>query len=197
MRSNIRNATRSCWMEDSISLWILKVPVLASLLASIGIILLFRFIIQHHTPTLPLSFCLYSSVNSPNTQPPQISNKTYARAHATSAVFLINVVRVLCNKLHPGTAQLAPLALQKALRATLILVNIDRLLCGQQHDETGELVNPVNPRNIDQICALHFPHIQHIYVGTFVWVALYSVAVPAGGWQHFWQSLPDHVSTTD
>lgn len=40
-----------------------------------------------------------------------------------SAVFLINVVRVLCNKLHPGTAQLAPLALQKALRATLILVS--------------------------------------------------------------------------
>lgn len=38
-------------------------------------------------------------------------------------VFLVNVVRVLCNKLHPGTAQLAPLALQKALRATLILVS--------------------------------------------------------------------------
>ncbi|KAG4079695.1 hypothetical protein HA402_009081 [Bradysia odoriphaga] len=37
-------------------------------------------------------------------------------------VFLVNVVRVLCNKLHPGTAQLAPMALQKALRATLILV---------------------------------------------------------------------------
>lgn len=37
-------------------------------------------------------------------------------------VFLVNVVRVLCNKLHPGTAQLAPIALQKALRATLILV---------------------------------------------------------------------------
>lgn len=43
----------------------------------------------------------------------------------SNPVFLINVVRVLCNKLHPGTAQLAPLALQKALRATLILVNID------------------------------------------------------------------------
>lgn len=39
------------------------------------------------------------------------------------AVFLVNVVRVLCNKLHPGTAQLAPMALQKALRATLILVS--------------------------------------------------------------------------
>ncbi|KAJ6626434.1 Calcitonin receptor, partial [Pseudolycoriella hygida] len=61
-----------CWMDDSSSMWILKVPVLISLLASI--------------------------------------------------VFLVNVVRVLCNKLHPGTAQLAPMALQKALRATLILV---------------------------------------------------------------------------
>lgn len=59
-------------MEESPSMWILKIPVLISLLASI--------------------------------------------------VFLINVVRVLCNKLHPGTAQLAPLALRKALRATLILV---------------------------------------------------------------------------
>lgn len=46
----------------------------------------------------------------------------YTIPESDRIVFLVNVVRVLCNKLHPGTAQLAPLALQKALRATLILV---------------------------------------------------------------------------
>lgn len=48
---------------------------------------------------------------------------SYSHTSFDPAVFLINVVRVLCNKLHPGTAQLAPLALQKALRATMILVS--------------------------------------------------------------------------
>lgn len=37
-------------------------------------------------------------------------------------VFLINVVRVLLTKLHPCSANPAPLALKKAVRATLILV---------------------------------------------------------------------------
>lgn len=38
------------------------------------------------------------------------------------SVILINVVRVLLTKLHPWSAQPAPVALKKATRATLILV---------------------------------------------------------------------------
>lgn len=80
-----------------------------------------------HSLSLPLSLSHTLSVHSNRVD---ILEKhrhfTHKHARLSSAVFLINVVRVLCNKLHPGTAQLAPLALQKALRATLILVNIDR-----------------------------------------------------------------------
>ncbi|GAB0086847.1 calcitonin gene-related peptide type 1 receptor [Sergentomyia squamirostris] len=46
-----------------------------------------------------------------------------------SMVFLINVVRVLLTKLHPCSAQPAPVGLRKAVRATLILVP----LFGLQH----------------------------------------------------------------
>ncbi|XP_055389094.1 calcitonin gene-related peptide type 1 receptor isoform X2 [Condylostylus longicornis] len=46
-----------------------------------------------------------------------------------SFVFLINVVRVLVKKLHPCSAQPAPLAIRKAVRATIILVP----LFGIQH----------------------------------------------------------------
>ncbi|CAO1441006.1 unnamed protein product, partial [Diamesa tonsa] len=47
----------------------------------------------------------------------------------SSIVFLINVVRVLLTKLHPCSANPAPLALKKAVRATLILIP----LFGLQH----------------------------------------------------------------
>lgn len=46
-----------------------------------------------------------------------------------SAVFLINVLRVIVRKLHPQSAQPAPLAIRKAVRATIILVP----LFGLQH----------------------------------------------------------------
>ncbi|XP_055698643.1 calcitonin receptor isoform X2 [Phlebotomus papatasi] len=72
-------AARQCWMEDSVYMWILTIPVCISLIASM--------------------------------------------------VFLINVVRVLLTKLHPCSAQPAPLGLRKAVRATLILVP----LFGLQH----------------------------------------------------------------
>lgn len=39
-----------------------------------------------------------------------------------SSIFLINIVRVLITKLHPKSSQPAPLAVKKAVRATLILV---------------------------------------------------------------------------
>lgn len=39
-----------------------------------------------------------------------------------SAIFLINIVRVLITKLHPKSHNPAPLAVKKAVRATLILV---------------------------------------------------------------------------
>lgn len=39
-----------------------------------------------------------------------------------STIFLINIVRVLITKLHPKSASPAPLAIKKAVRATLILV---------------------------------------------------------------------------
>lgn len=39
-----------------------------------------------------------------------------------SAVFLVNIVRVLITKLHPKSVNPAPLAIKKAVRATLILV---------------------------------------------------------------------------
>lgn len=45
------------------------------------------------------------------------------------AVFLINVLRVIVRKLHPQSAQPAPLAIRKAVRATIILVP----LFGLQH----------------------------------------------------------------
>lgn len=38
------------------------------------------------------------------------------------SVFLINVLRVIVRKLHPQSAQPAPLAIRKAVRATIILV---------------------------------------------------------------------------
>ncbi|XP_036339160.1 calcitonin receptor isoform X2 [Rhagoletis pomonella] len=68
-----------CWMDDSLLLWILSVPICASLLASF--------------------------------------------------VFLINVLRVIVRKLHPQSAQPAPLAIRKAVRATIILIP----LFGLQH----------------------------------------------------------------
>ncbi|XP_067637071.1 calcitonin gene-related peptide type 1 receptor [Eurosta solidaginis] len=68
-----------CWMDDSYLLWILSVPICASLLASF--------------------------------------------------VFLINVLRVIVRKLHPQSAQPAPLAIRKAVRATIILIP----LFGLQH----------------------------------------------------------------
>lgn len=42
-----------------------------------------------------------------------------------STVFLINIVRVLMMKLHPKSATPAPLAIKKAVRATLILVRLE------------------------------------------------------------------------
>lgn len=39
-----------------------------------------------------------------------------------SLVFLVNIVRVLITKLHPKSLKPAPLAIKKAVRATLILV---------------------------------------------------------------------------
>ena len=39
-----------------------------------------------------------------------------------SLIFLINIVRVLMTKLHPKSTNPAPLAIKKAVRATLILV---------------------------------------------------------------------------
>lgn len=52
------------------------------------------------------------------------------------SVFLINVVRILLTKLHPSSDKPAPLALRKAVRATLILVP----LFGLQH-----LLLPLRP----------------------------------------------------
>ncbi|XP_026845941.1 calcitonin gene-related peptide type 1 receptor [Drosophila persimilis] len=46
-----------------------------------------------------------------------------------SFIFLINVLRVIVRKLHPQSAQPAPLAIRKAVRATIILVP----LFGLQH----------------------------------------------------------------
>ncbi|EDW82153.1 uncharacterized protein Dwil_GK25280 [Drosophila willistoni] len=46
-----------------------------------------------------------------------------------SFIFLINVLRVIVHKLHPQSAQPAPLAIRKAVRATIILVP----LFGLQH----------------------------------------------------------------
>lgn len=40
-----------------------------------------------------------------------------------STVFLINIVRVVITKLHPKSETPAPLAIKKAVRATLILVS--------------------------------------------------------------------------
>lgn len=39
-----------------------------------------------------------------------------------STVFLVNIVRVLITKLHPKSVKPAPLAIKKAVRATLILI---------------------------------------------------------------------------
>ncbi|XP_061401035.1 calcitonin receptor-like, partial [Musca vetustissima] len=47
----------------------------------------------------------------------------------SSFFFLINVLRVIVRKLHPQSAQPAPLAIRKAVRATIILVP----LFGLQH----------------------------------------------------------------
>lgn len=44
------------------------------------------------------------------------------------SVFLINVLRVIVRKLHPQSAQPAPLAIRKAVRATIILVRYIREL---------------------------------------------------------------------
>lgn len=41
-----------------------------------------------------------------------------------SMIFLINIVRVLITKLHPKSMSPAPLAIKKAVRATLILVSV-------------------------------------------------------------------------
>lgn len=43
-----------------------------------------------------------------------------------SAIFLINIVRVLITKLHPKSVSPAPLAIKKAVRATLILVKAEK-----------------------------------------------------------------------
>jgi calcitonin receptor-like len=45
------------------------------------------------------------------------------------SVFLVNIVRVLITKLHPKSAAPPPLAIKKAVRATLILIP----LFGLQH----------------------------------------------------------------
>lgn len=42
-----------------------------------------------------------------------------------SAIFLINIVRVLITKLHPKSVSPAPIAIKKAVRATLILVTAE------------------------------------------------------------------------
>lgn len=78
-------------MYDSYYTWILLVPVLISLIASIG--------------KVPFTILKSDNINWLN-----------------FSVFLVNVVRVLLTKLHPNSAQPAPLALRKAARATLILV---------------------------------------------------------------------------
>lgn len=48
-----------------------------------------------------------------------------------SKVFLINVLRVIVRKLHPQSAQPAPLAIRKAVRATIILVRVFVRICNK------------------------------------------------------------------
>lgn len=48
-----------------------------------------------------------------------------------SKVFLINVLRVIVRKLHPQSAQPAPLAIRKAVRATIILVRVFERICNK------------------------------------------------------------------
>lgn len=44
-----------------------------------------------------------------------------------STIFLVNIVRVLITKLHPKSTNPAPIAIKKAVRATLILVRLLKL----------------------------------------------------------------------
>lgn len=57
------------------------------------------------------------------------SNIGYMYISVFLLVFLINVLRVIVRKLHPQSAQPAPLAIRKAVRATIILIP----LFGLQH----------------------------------------------------------------
>ncbi|KAH8386657.1 hypothetical protein KR093_001812 [Drosophila rubida] len=88
-----------CWINDSLYLWIFSVPITLSLLASFSKLSNFPQIV-----TLNNLFIRFT-------------------------VFLINVLRVIVRKLHPQSAQPAPLAIRKAVRATIILVP----LFGLQH----------------------------------------------------------------
>lgn len=104
----------SCWMEESFYVWIFIVPVLISFIFSISESLSIIW-----SGKFPSFHFLFQGI-------PHLINWYI---FPSFIVFLINIVRVLIMKLHPKSAAPAPLAIKKAVRATLILIP----LFGLQH----------------------------------------------------------------